>query len=258
MNKTTFILFLCLAANVYSQKIKVGLRGAVSFANFFDHAAPGSPLPTSFSINPTPAININSSPEYQTHFFKDMQTGFSSGITIEWQALEKWSFETGLSYVQKGIDLKYSYSSNDASGNYTSQFSRDLRINYLVIPVVAKYSLRRFYFLGGLYSAIALNFDIKEASYSWHLKATGSETYGVSYLNSGYVNALDGGLTGGFGYEIPLQGHWSIAVDVRTSLGLVNIPAKYSDTGFLNFTANTKNINFETGLRVSYTLEKQK
>jgi hypothetical protein len=46
----------------------------------------------------------------------------------------------------------------------------------------------------------------------------------------------------------------TIGIDIRSAVGLTNIPKKYDKYGFQSFSETSKNISFETGLKLQYTL----
>ncbi len=165
--------------------------------------------------------------------------------------------------------MKYSYATTIKEPNNTItqisyQVDRVLHTNYITVPVVVKFKFgekHRLFMLGGIYEAVALNFKIIEASVK-HTITTYSFVgqfltgrYVENNLSTGYLNRFDFGGMGGLGFDLPFNRNWSIGMDVRMAIGLINIPAKKSDYGFLSFGANSKNINFESGVRISYSIK---
>lgn len=268
-----FVLLMINQSNVRAQKIKIGFRGGASFANFFDHNASGE------QVEQTPPIIIISDPstqpqptyttieDYNTNFFKDMRTGFFSGLYMDIKLNEKWAIEAGLGYTQKGINLNYTTSNTFVNDDNTTtkqnrKMTRTVHTNYITLPGVFKYTLgkkQRFYALGGIYNAIGISSKAKAWNYNVEEKytSTGSPSTvntAESSINKYYSRVIDVGLVGGGGYEIPINGKWSMGIDVRMNIGLLNVPARYNEFGYLTFSATTKNINIETGIKIFYSL----
>jgi len=177
--------------------------------------------------------------------------------------------ETGLGYFQKGIDLKYSLNtssvhSDNSITTISYQFNRDVRTDYLTIPTVLRYKIdrkERFYVLGGTYNAIALNLGVHNSTSLNNTKKLSplgqlqQESISELTITNAYAHVFDFGLIGGFGFDWPLKNKWSVGIDVRGAMGLVNVPGKYEEAGFLSFSPKTKNINIETGLKLLYSMK---
>lgn len=270
-----FIVFLSLSFLGYGQQMKLGFRSGASFSNFYAHHAPAEKPRFSFQPDPNkpalgyvPVTNYRPSYYYETAFVDDMRTGFFSYLFLDLELEKRLSAEVGLGYSQKGINIKYtryatSINADNSRAELSYQFNRNLRLDYLVVPVTIQYKLgrqERFYVLGGVYNAIAVNFLIKES-----LVATNEQFFdpagqfsqgstGNAINGAAYANIFDAGLVGGFGVNIPLANKMMIGIDIRSNVGMVSIPAKYEEQGFQSFKQSTKNINFETGLKIIYPL----
>lgn len=59
----------------------------------------------------------------------------------------------------------------------------------------------------------------------------------------------------GFGVNLPLSEKITLGFDVRNATGLTNVSAKYEENRFQNFGETTRNISFETGLKLLYALK---
>lgn len=275
---TTFVLFSFVG---YGQKLKVGFRGGADFSNFFGHylqgEIPNSSLQPVDPNNPpviiTPGTN-DPKPKYyyKADFIKDMRVGFFSYLFLDIEIKERLSIETGLGYSQKGINMAYSQHSTSTNSDNTEvteqsyYFNRDLRLDYIVVPVTFQYKIdrnQRFYILGGIYNSFAVNFLIKNSLVTVNRKTynasgelkTESESNAVDEKT--YAKVFDAGLVGGFGVAIPISEKIKIGLDLRSSLGMINVAGKYNEYGFQSFSQNTKNINFETGLKLQYALNKR-
>jgi hypothetical protein len=269
MKRVTFILFICLCSCAQAQKMKVGFRGGASLANFYEHNASsdeltvsGSGMATSGAIILDPSIRP-ANEYYETDLFSDIRMGFFSEFFINWELNKKWEIEAGLGYCQKGINVVYKLTSQSVNANNTItkisyQFNRDLQLNYITLPAVFKYKVsrnERFYVVGGIYNAIAINFDIDNSTSIKNSLTTNSgqailESYSTSTYTKAYANFFDCGLVGGFGLEWPLKNQWSVGIDLRGTMGVLSVPSKFEEHRFLSFSPTTKNINFEAGLRI--------
>jgi len=261
--------------STYAQKIKLGFRGGANFANYVAHDASGSKIANnSFQTGDffgvlQPADKPVLNPYYKTNFMRDMRKGFFLSLLIDWELENKWHMETGLGYFQKGIDLEYSVNTSSVNVDksvttISYQFNRDVRTDYLTIPTVLRYKIdrkERFYVLGGTYNAFALNLSVHNST-SINNKKTLSPSgqllqeaiYEMTITNA-YAHVIDFGLIGGFGFDWPLKNKWSVGIDVRSDMGLVNVPGRYEEAGFLSFSPKTKNINIETGLKLLYSMK---
>lgn len=255
-----FITMFFLAQEVHAQQIKIGIRGGASFANFYQHngaeTLEGMPVITP---GPGPSPTLVPYQEYETSFFADMRTGLLSGLFIEWKLTDRWNIESGINYAQKGINLSYNYrttytntSSQEVELNHHAR--RDLRLNYLTLPVVFKYKLdakERFYIAAGVYHAIAIDMKSKAAYNKTVMVTEGVGQTSISEPLKLYGGLFDAGLVAGAGVEWPLKNKWVVGADVRGNMGIVQVPRDYNEYGFTGFSESTRNINIETSLRIA-------
>jgi hypothetical protein len=261
----------------HGQKMKLGFRSGVSFSNFYSHHLPGEIPRQTFQANPNgpqiiPDPNADRPPSsyhYETDFINDMRIGFFSSFFLDWVLEKRLSAEIGLGYCQKGIDMEYNLNSTSINAdNYTVKlsyrFNRNLRLDYIVIPLTFQYKLdrkERFYVLAGIYNSIAVNFLIKES-----LVATDEQIFdssgnqlgsseGKSWTTDAYAGLFDLGLLAGIGVSWPLTKRMAMGIDIRSAMGLINIPRRYEEYGFQSFNKTSKNISFETGLKLYYILK---
>lgn len=279
------LLIICVSFSFlgYGQKLKFGFRGGAVFSNFYGHYLEGE-IPN-YSFQPTdpnnPPVIITPGTNYpkpkyyyKTDFFKDMRVGLFSYLFLDIELKERLSIECELGYSQKGINMKYrqhSTSMNSDNTEVTEQsyyFNRNLRLDYIVVPVTFQYNIdkkHRFYILGGIYNSFAVNFLIKNSLVTVNEKTYYSsgefngqlktETKSNSVDEKTYAKIFDSGLVGGFGVNIPLTENIKIGLDIRSTIGMISIAGKYEEYGFQSFSENAKNINFETGLKMQYALK---
>ncbi|MEX2567814.1 MAG: hypothetical protein WD431_17840 [Cyclobacteriaceae bacterium] len=80
-------------------------------------------------------------------------------------------------------------------------------------------------------------------------------TESKSSTNDAYANHFDSGIITGFGLNLPLTKKMIIGIDIRSALGLIRVPENYDEYGFQGFRETSKNIGFESGLKVQYNLK---
>lgn len=254
------ILISLAGTEVRAQQIKIGLRGGASFANFYQHDASKTleamPIVTP---GPGPFPMVLPYAEYETSFFGDMRTGVLSGLFIEWKLTDRWNIESGINYTQKGINLSYRYTTTYTDNNnrevmLSHHAKRDLRMNYVTLPVVFKYKLdkqERFYLAAGIYHAVAMDMKNKTSYNKTVLATQGLEQISISEPTKFYANLFDAGVIVGAGVEWPIQNKWTIGFDVRGNLGVIQVPHDYEEHGFAGFNESTRNVNIESSLKIA-------
>lgn len=287
-----FIGLMLVSITGYGQKMKLGFRTGVSSSNFYHHYHPGkiphftiSPVEYSpFPENDNPVSNPNPNPapitispkthpdlfydHFETNIIQDMRIGIFSYVHLNWEIKDRVSAEVGLGYSQRGINMKYRLQStskieNNNIENLSYQFDRNLRLDYIVIPVTIHYQLdrkERFYALAGIYNAIAVNFLIKESMVLTErqtLSANGQnlgKSTSRSWSEKAYAGLFDSGLIGGMGMNIPLTHKIGMGIEIRSSFGLTTVPRKFDQYGFQSFSERAKNLNIESGINLHYVL----
>jgi hypothetical protein len=273
-------LIICVSLSFvgYGQKLKVGFRAGVNFSNFYGHYLQGeAPNYSPEPVDPnSPPIIIGPSANYpkpryyyETDFIDDARVGFFSYLFLDFELKERLSIEGGLGYSQRGINLNYSQHSTSINPDNTTteqsyQFKRNLRLDYIVVPVTFQYTIgkyQQFYVLGGFYNSFAVNFLIKNSLVTVNNKTYNSsgqeiaETKSILVDDKTYAKIIDSGLIGGFGVNVPLSKKMMIGLDVRSMIGVIGVAGKYEKHGFQSFSENAKNISFETGLKLHYVLK---
>lgn len=273
------LIFVSISFLSYGQKLKLGFRGGADFSNFYGHylkgEIPNNSIQSADTNNPpillTPRENDPQSKYYyKTDFIKDMRVGFFSYLFLDIELKKNLSIETGLGYSQKGIDMQFSQhkrsimADNSEVLEQSYYFKRNFRLDYIVIPVTLQYSIdknQRFYILGGIYNSFAVNFLIKNSlvtvnNITYHSSGEHTETVSSILDDKTYAKIFDSGLVAGFGVNILMTEKIKIGLDLRSSIGLVSIAGEYETHGFHSFSKQSKNISFETGLKLLYVLTK--
>ncbi|MFD2034982.1 outer membrane beta-barrel protein [Belliella marina] len=274
MRYFVFMIFLFVYIPGYGQKVNIGFRSGVSFSNLYSHNAPGEKPSPQIVKNPSGHIlsgqdtrQVNSH-YYETRFIQDMRIGLFSYIYVDYEITKRLSGEIGLGYTQRGIDIEYSLHSTTVNSDNNTvksfhQFRREFRLDYISIPITFQYKLdkkERFYVVGGIYSSVAVDFLIKES-----LVTTNRQTFDPSGNHLGttedkswttvsYANRFDSGLILGGGINLPLKEKMALALDIRSAVGMRNVPKKYDQYGFQGFRNTAKNIGFETGIKFQYNI----
>lgn len=275
MRLALFMIFMSVYLFGHGQTVKLGFRSGASFSNFYAHHSLGE-IPN-FTIQPgsndrplilDPSTYNDATYYYKTDFIKNLRTGFFSYLYMDLEIRQRLSAEIGLGYTQKGIDIEYNlYSTSINSHNNTVelsyQFKRNLRLDYISIPLTFQYKVgrkERFYVMAGIYNAVAINFLIKKSLVSvnqqtfdsyGNINTSGSETW----TPDAYASLFDTGLLSGFGVNFPVTKKVTAGIDIRGTVGLIDIPKRYEEYGFQSFSETTKNISFETGLKLQYKLK---
>lgn len=260
--KAVTLLFIFMSFTCSAQKVSFGFRGGSSFSNFYNHRQPY----TQAILVPGPGVPPPPEQKtYETGFFRDIRTGFFSEVILSWKLKEKLQLDAGAGYVQKGINLHYTSTTTTEADfqvtRTTVDFVRDLRSEYLSIPVVVRYKLgrqERFYILGGIYNAIGLKFRINKAVITERRETTGRTgipliTTSESGITGSEGRRFDAGLTAGAGVEWPLSTRWRAGFDLRANAGLINLPAADNEQ-FFDFKLQARNINVESGIRLMYIM----
>lgn len=270
------LVFLLTQELCYAQNIKFGLRSGVGFSNFYAHqlAEPIFDLKT-VSENPPdgkltpidPNTPYRPVPYYKTSLIRDMGAGIFSYFYMDYKLEPRLSAQIAVGYSQKGISMAFGLQNTTTNSDQSTvtldyQIHRNLRLDYITVPLTVQYQLdvrERFYVVGGTYHSLAVNFLIKDASLSkntltrWPSGAVVASTL-ERETGIAYANRFDTGLLVGLGMELPLSDRLDIGVDLRGSLGLLNVPKAFEHYGFLGFSKSAKNLGLETGLKLQYHL----
>jgi len=194
------LLTICVAAvtaGAFAQSINYGIRAGMNWSTQ-TFSAPGSVTYTNL-------------------------TGFHAGVVAD-LGIHQFSIQPGLYFITKGFGSYYSYPlpENSSSSNSSTTIKRNIRLNYLELPVNLLYHVKlsptmNLYFGGGPY--IAYGISGKAINYPNAYSPTKSEgdvTFGTGFLDS--YRAPDYGVNFLIGQHIK---HFTI--DINYSLGLADI-----------------------------------
>ncbi|GAB3204387.1 hypothetical protein ABID22_003314 [Pontibacter aydingkolensis] len=224
-------------------KLRVGVRGGLSAANLLFVEAPNK-FAGDCPDGTTNCISYSDSEFYTFDYTGDLgntRLGLVAGLYAERILNEKLTVEAGINYEQKGLNLLYtSYSEKQQGSNMTENwkyYKRDIRNDYLVLPLVVKYKLdpgSRFYITGGVYTAflvnaagIAADSSSARATTSWG--QSGNTSSFKQTVTTEWTSKFDAGVVGGGGMSWPLGNNLTLSADARLNFGLLKVDAKYNN-----------------------------
>lgn len=270
------LAWLLIQVPAYAQDIKFGLRSGIGFSNFYAQQLAGEIPDLRFATeNPPggkltlidPNIPYLPVPYYKTSMLKDVRTGIFSYFYMDYELQPRLTAQIAIGYSQKGIDMTFELQQTTMHADNSTTLSdyklhRNLRLDYITVPLTVQYHLdpkERFYLVGGIYQSVAVNFviiDSRAVTNSLTRWSSGAVTASSSEseMTIAYANRYDAGLLAGVGLDFPLSESLNIGLDVRGSLGLLNVPKEFENYGFLGFSKSTKNLGVETGLKIQYSL----
>lgn len=146
---------------------------------------------------------------------KKSRIGITGGVALNVGVSDAFSIQPELLFVQKGVKFE---------GNGGEQ---NIIINYLEVPVLAKYSFGSESVKAYVNAGPSIGFGIggKNKAEAGGIEAEEDVTFGTSGLNGGedtFDNALDFGIQFGAGVGFGL-GSGQVVLDVRYGLGLTNL-----------------------------------
>ena len=212
--KKLFIITMTLAAfTLQAQDVTFGAKAGLNFSNLsFDYPS-GVDMPDT-----------------------DSRTSIHLGITAEVSISDNFSVQPELLFSSQGA--KSDYSDNDGFYDYKSESA--LKLNYLLIPVMAKFYLSDAFSLeagpqiGFLVSAKS-DFESTETDIVNGVTETYSDTEDVK---DGF-KSTDFGLNFGVGYKLES----GLNFGLRYSLGLTNL----DDPDVDNFSTSSRNFQLSVG-----------
>ena len=170
------------------------------------------------------------------------KTGFQIGGIANYQLQEKIQLQTELLFSQLGYEILFK---RDESFGDTYRSTDSYKLNYLQIPIIAKYNIYdNLYIEGGIETSILLSgkleFEYVEDNVGEDNDYTGSDTYNLKSDEGFDVNSIDFGLNIGLSYE-----YKKFLVTARYSLGLTNVNSIPSDDFWVDdLQEKDKNRNF--------------
>lgn len=150
-----------------------------------------------------------------TEEYTDPKTGFSGGISLQYNFPKIFSIRTNLAFERKGSLSKGTFINTDEGSE--GEFIAHLNYEYLTLPVLirAGFGNKVKYFVNaGPFLGYLMKHEIIT-------KAAGYPTLTNEYTN--YYKQFDAGITAGLGVTIPIKEKIYISCEIRNNLGFLNI-----------------------------------
>ena len=207
--------------------------------------------PSKFTVGIFGGLNI---PKLTDNSNNPLSKGYGSrlgaafGFTSSYSFNQKFSLRTDLLYSSEGgkrdgmqaFTEASSYNPSFPAGTYLyADFNTKTILNYLELPVMAKYSFPtksalKFYvdlgpYLGYLLNAKQVNSGNSYIYYAGNPVTSSAQSFDSTASVTGSINRFNVGITGGIGMAHKLCSG-NVFLDVRGAYGLINIQ-KYSEDG---------------------------
>jgi hypothetical protein len=164
-----------------------------------------------------------------------MKPGFVGGIGADFNISEKFAIQPEILYHQKGWK---DVVNTNSGGVIKDEFT----LNYLEVPVAAKYKIRSFYLAAGVWVAYALDGKMEQTQMMWSPPYKFEEN--VRFGKEGY-RRWDAGAQIGFGTKIKDM----FVAELRYGRSLVNFDE-------LDNTSDDKTKNISLQLTIGYTFHR--
>jgi hypothetical protein len=151
--------------------------------------------------------------------------GYSTGLTFAWNSSRHFSLQTGILMDHKVYSWQTS-TSNDfpVTSTYTKSISS---FDYLTLPILSRFTFGKkvnFFVNAGVFIGVLVS--QQDALEIENYSSSGLNSYHSSEKRKDHnikdYNPVDIGVAGGFGIGIPIKKQWSISIEARDCIGLVN------------------------------------
>jgi len=181
------------------------------------------------------SFNIN--PEFDPKF----RSGFNAGLFAEIKLSENFYLQPEALYCLKGVKFNDTFDfQGEFGGSFVDvdgEYNYGQKLNYLEIPVLAKYKSRGgFVIFAGPYVAFLLSAGgevLIEANINTNFfgfPINGPQEFTQDGLQTEDFNTIDFGIAAGLGYEFP----FGFGIDARYVKGMINISKDLEDEMFTN------------------------
>lgn len=276
--------------------IVVGFLIGPSFANFINSEAPHKIHIFGSDIRPilTDASELTKSvayTDYKVGLLKDVLTGISMGIQIEYFIKKNLSIQSGIYYESKGINLNYSNRKilNTTLGDIASEsLDEKCKIkftnNYLTIPILLRKYLSKkqhIFFEGGIYTGYLISSKItflNKKTVSDATRVLSQYTFEINNqkdTKKEYTHIFDFGFSAGVGFIKNISKKLIFKTEMLLNFGMAKLDSKYNNeylvepvsipgpnhdlvisTNYYGLNSNSKNINFNLTLGLGYKIGK--
>lgn len=146
----------------------------------------------------------------------DPTTGYSGGLTFQYNFPKFLSLRTSIAYERKGVIANFQ--GTDENGNPNSDITIHSNFDYLTMPLLVRFTFGRkltFFVNGGTF----YGFLIKHST----VVDAVNESPKSIWDNTETMKRFDFGLTGGLGGGLQITNNFLLTLEIRHNLGLYNI-----------------------------------
>ena len=187
------------------------------FTALFTVTAAGQTNRFDIGVQGSPSVSLLWGNSYAKKYSKPT-VGFSAGITFRYNLPKYLSVGTDITFEREGNLTKSD--ATDSEGNVIGEIVATIRLDYLTIPVLAKFSIGnkiKFFFNAGPHFGYLI-----AASAAWDVPSQFSSVPPITDQTDNFKR-FDIGLTTGLGLTVPVTSKFLISAEVRNNLGLYNI-----------------------------------
>lgn len=233
MKKFIFLLFI-LAPSFSHAQINVGIKAGYNLSKVTGDwdalLVEQIQTLTGFNIE---ILNLDL--EFESKF----RSGFQAGFFAEIKLIENFYLQPEVIYSLKGVRFNDTFEfDGEYGGTYLhidGEYNYDQKINYLEIPVLAKYkSNKGFSIFAGPFVSFLLSAKgeaVIEANVNTNyfgFPVNAPQEFTQDGLETDNFNEVDFGIAAGLGYEFP----FGFGIDARYVKGMINISADLEDEMF--------------------------
>lgn len=276
--------------------IVVGISIGPNFANFINSEAPHKINMFGSDIRPilTDASELTKSvayTDYKVSLLKDVLTGISMGIQLEYFIKKNLSIQSGIYYESKGINLNYSNRTvisttpgDIASESLDEKYKIKFNNNYLTIPILFRKYLSKkqhVFFEGGIYTGYLISSKItvqNKKTVSDATRVLSQYTFEINNhkdIKKEYTHIFDFGFSAGAGFIKSISEKFIFKTEMLLNFGMAKLDSKYNNeylvepvsmpgtnyskvlsTNYFGLNSNSKNINFNLTIGLGYKIGK--
>ena len=134
---------------------------------------------------------------------------FAAGAFVQWNLDQQFSIRVPLLFERKGSRVE--------NGALLSGQEATIRYSYLTLPVLFRLNVGdkklRYFLNAGPYLAYLLDLGMYSEG----------EPVSDNFTTTKSFKKFDAGISGGIGVSLPIKDHFTLSLEVRNNLGLMNI-----------------------------------
>ena len=181
--------------------------------------------------------------------------GFLGGVALELPLKGSFLIQPELLFHRKGYKYHGTMLYGVDNGYELMPYNEKFNLNYIELPVLVKFNIKKFYFNFGPYFAYGIggNYkydDTRPVSYSGKVKFKKTSGYIISHDGDAifFDNAFDYGLQIGGGVKIGKR----IIIDLRYGYGLKNIYDKDPSINYIKNKSQNRSLQLSLGYPIKF------